>query len=639
MLPFVFLLILFFLINQASAQESQLEEIVVTATRVEETKKDVPYSVQIITKEDIKTSVAKDVGDLIIESALGHVSKQPGALTTFYLRGVGISGLSPLDSRILLLINGFRTATANVAMIPIDDIERIEIVKGPASVLYGSNAMGGVVNIITKKTTIEGLHGYLGLEGGSWLRRKASGELQVNKSNFDLYLQLSRSDGDDYEAKGYGRYKNTGYNDESLSLRIGYEFLRDNKVSLGFRHYRGWEIGSPGSTLWLTPKDYIDNSLDSFDLSYETKTFRAAYYISKRRYEIHEGWGGVSLYKTDSQGISIQKTFNLDEHRIIIGGEWNKVELENENTPPPPYQPKSRYNSFGVFGEGKFFITKELFFNLGARYDYFENEIISTPGMTMNPKKETLDHFTVRAGALYKLTDTLTLRANAGTGFRAPSPIEYAGEYILWGTRYIGNHSLKPEKSINYEGGLNFSKTGFNLDFAFFHSIFKDKIARYFDTTLNAYTYKNLEKAKIQGWESDVSYDLKTLLSLSFSLEPFINITYHTKYSDSEGKPLLATPKWLGAFGVRAHGKNWDTRLIASYFGDENVTYFDPLTWQSRIIKKKDFTVVNFKALYRPIKELELNLGIENLFDRAYEYVPDYPMPRRTFTAGMKWLF
>lgn len=634
---FLIIFFLFLLPNQSLAQEQHLEEIVVTATRVEEPKRDLPYSVQIISPQDIKTSTAKDVGDLIIESAIGHVSKQPGALTTFYLRGFGISGLSPLDSRTLLLINGFRTATANIALIPVEDIERIEIVKGPASVLYGSNAMGGVVNIITKKAVEEGFHGYIGLEGGSWNRRKAFGELQFKRSNFDAYLSLSRSDGDDYETKKYGRYKNTGYNDESLSLRVGYEFLVDHRVSLGFKHYRNWDTGSPGSLSWLTLNDYINNSFNSFDLNYETKTFKAGYYFSNRKYDYHDSWGSTYTYKTDAQGVTLHKVFNIGEHRITIGGEWNRVELENENEPSPPSQPKSKYDNFGLFSEGKIQIIKNLYLNLGARYDYFENELISTPGMTMTPKKENLDYLTVRGGAVYKLTDFLALRANAGTGFRAPSPTEYAGEYISWGYKYIGNPSLRPEKSINYEGGLNLYKGELNLDFAFFHSIFRDKIQRYFDIMLNANTYKNLSKAKIQGWELNFSYELKNLLALSFYLQPFTNITYHTRYTDSEGKPLEAIPKWLGAFGVRAHDKNWDIKLIVNYIGDENVTYFG--TWPPANVVKSDFTVVNFKALYRPIRELELSLGVENLFDRAYEYVLEYPMPRRTITAGIKWLF
>lgn len=629
--------ILFFLIQPVKAQESELEEIVVTATRIEEPTKDVSYSVQTISEKEIKTSTAKNVGDLILEASIGHVSKYPQALTTIYLRGFG-GGLDPTGARNLILVNGFRTSTINLAELPVDDIERIEIVKGPASVLYGSNAMGGVINIITKEAKEEGIHGFIGLEGGSWDRRKAVGEFKFKKSQFDGYLFLSRSDASDYKVKDYGTYKNTGYNDESVSLRLGYEFMKDNKISFGVRHYRGWEIGSPGSVLWLTPRDYIDHSLDSFDISYKSETFKLGYYLSKRKYEYHDGWGMFYLYKTDSQGVFLQKVFNIDEHRIIIGGEWSRVELENENTPPPPFRPKSRYDSFGAYSEVRFSIDKKLLLFLGGRYDYFKNEILSTPSMKVKPEKQTFDHLTIRGGAVYKLTDSLNARANIGTGFRAPSPDEYAGEYILFGTKYIGNPNLKPEKNINYEAGFNFFQSGFNMDFAFFHSIFRDKIVSYYDPLLEGFTYKNKEKATIQGWEIGSSYDLKNALSVNFSLEPFANITYHTRYS-TQRKTLLYTPKWLGAFGLRAHSNKWDLRLIANYVGDEFVEYYDPVTWESKTVKKSDFAVFNFKALYRPVKAVELSFAVENLFDRKYEYVLDYPMPRRTFTFGIKWLF
>jgi len=639
MFLFLLFIFLFFIPYQLLAQESKLEEIVVTATRIEELKKDVPYSVQIIKQEEIKTSTAKNLGDLIIESAIGHISKDPGQLTTFYLRGFG-GGLDPTSARNLILINGFRTATINLAQITVDDIERIEILKGPGSVLYGSNAMGGVINIITKEAKEEGIHGSLGTEVSSWERRKASGEIQFKKSQFDAYLFLSRSDSSDYKVKDYGTYKNTGYNDETVSLRIGYEFIKDNKISLGIRHFRGWEIGSPGQIVSPTPKDYIDHSLDSFDIIYKTQTFKAGYNLSKRRYEYHDNTfgSGTSLYKADSQGVSLQKFFDFAEHRIIIGGEWNQVKLENRNETTSPFQPDSKYQSVGAFSELRLSFDNLLIF-LGGRYDYFKNETFSTPSMQTIPKSENLDHITLRGGAVYKLTDSFNLRANAGTGFRAPSPTEYAGEYILWGTRYIGNPSLKPEKSINYEAGASFSKSRLYTDFTFFHSIFKDKIVSYYDASLNAYTYKNEEKSTIQGWEISASYDLRDLLSLKFSVEPFVNITYHTKYSDSQGKPLLATPKWLGAFGLKAYKENWQMRIIANYIGDENINYFDPTTWSTKIVRKSDFTVVNFKALYSPVKSLELSFAIENLLNRKYEYNIDYPMPERSFSFGMKWLF
>jgi len=209
----------------AEERSASLEEIVVTATKVEEPKKDVPASVQIITQEDIKNSTAKDAGDLISEASIGHVHKYPGALTArIELRGLTTDLFSDLKSRVLVLINGHRAGTVNLAKIPAEDIERIEIVKGPASVLYGSSAMGGVINIITKEGK-EGFHGSVGGEIGSWKYWKGFAELSGKKGLFDFYLTASRSASDDYDAKDYGKIENTGYNDETVSASLGYRFF------------------------------------------------------------------------------------------------------------------------------------------------------------------------------------------------------------------------------------------------------------------------------------------------------------------------------------------------------------------------------------------------------------------------------
>lgn len=636
------LLILLISLNQALAVETKLDEIVVTSTRVEEPKRDLPYTVQVITQEDIKTSVARDAGDLIIESAIGHVSKYPNGLTTFYLRGFGL-GLNPLTSRSLILINGLRTSTINLSEIPVDDIERIEILKGPASVLYGSNAMGGVVNIITKRATKDGFYGSIGVEAGSLPQAKAVAELNFKRDYFDGFLSLSRSHREDYEARGFGKYNNTGYDDQALSLRLGYEFSGLGKFTLRIRHFKAWDIGSPGSTKMLTPNDHIDISLNSLDFGFDGRTLKGHFYLSQRDYEFHDdlsdGWGGRSKYKTLSKGLNLQKMFNFEGFRLIIGGEWSSVSLKNINNPPPAFQPRSRSDNFAVYAESKIMPVRNLTVLFGLRYDYFENSIKETENMVVTPKTENLDNITVRVGSLYKVSEELGIKASVGTAFRAPSPDEYAGEYLTPWARYIGNPNLSPERLTNYELGLGLSTANIKGDFTFFHSLFRDRITSYFDVNLNAISFKNLDKAKIRGLELSLSYDLRELLGISFSLEPYINLTYHAKYSDSQGNPLLAIPKWLGALGIKARGESWDVRLALSHFGDENILYFDPLTFTQKVVKKQDFSIVNFRALYRPIKELELSLGIENLFDRAYEFVPDYPMPRRTVSAGVRWLF
>jgi len=639
----------------ADEKTTSLEEIVVTATKVEEPKKDVPASVQIITQEDIKNSTAKDAGDLISEASIGHVHKYPGALTgRIELRGLTTDLFSDLKSRVLVLINGHRAGTVNLAKIPVEDIERIEIVKGPASVLYGSSAMGGVINIITKEGK-EGFHGSIGGEIGSWDYWKTQADLSGKEGPFDFYLTVSRSSSGDYEAKDYGKIQNTGYDDETVSARFGYRLFDSHHISIGFQHWKGWEIGSPGARYSPDPDNYSDKGRDGFDIGYKTETFNAKYYLIKDRDEWHGGMtsgignSNISLTKTDTQGTSIQKTFPIGDHRVIAGGQWDRIEVDSSRNTGAPYRPNSEYDSYGVFTEGRLsLLNKKLLLSAGLRYDYFENRILSTPGITsLNPREEDLDHVTARGGIVYKLTESLSLKGNIGTAFRAPAPDELATDYVSqWGTHYMGNPYLKPEESTSYDAGVEYSKDLFKGGVTFFHTDFKDKILSYYDSTLSAQTFKNVDGVTLQGIEANLSYDIGLASGLDLSIEPFTNITYHTRYSSKDnleiskyGKTLLYTPKWTGAFGIKAGKERWDVRLIANYTGDERVQDWAAPSRGKNVVDKGDFTVVDLKGSYRPIKNLEITASVENLFDRAYEYVRSYPMPGRTFVAGLKWVF
>lgn len=638
----------------AEEKTASLEEIVVTATKVEEPKKDVSASVQIITQEDIKNSTAKNAGDLIAEAALGHIHKYPGALTArISLRGLTTDLFNDLKSRVLILVNGNRSGTVNLSKFPVDDIERIEIVKGPASVLYGSSAMGGVINIITKEGR-EGVHASIGGEIGSWEYWKAMADLSGKKDSFDFFLAVSRSSQSDYETKNHGKILNTAFKDESVNARLGYKLFDNHHVSLGLQHWKGWDIGSPGARYSPDPDNYSDKWRDGFDIGYKTETFDTKFYLIKDREESHGGMtsgignSDISLTKRDSQGASIQKIFHLADHRVIIGGQWDRVEIENTRNTGSPYYPRSRSDSYGIFAEGRLsLLDKKLLLSAGVRYDYFENNILLTPGITsLNPKKEELDHVTARGGLVYKITDSLSLKSNIGTAFRTPAPEELAMDVISWGIRYLGNPNLKPEKSISYDAAVDYSKDFLKGSLAFFHTDFKNKIIGYFNSALNAQTYKNIDGARLQGVEISASYNIGLASGLDISIEPFTNITYNTRYSSKDvieigqtGRTLLYTPKWTGAFGLRAGKEKWDVRLIANYTGDEKVQDFSPPSNGKKVVDKGDFTVVNLKGSYKPIKNLEVTASIENLFDRAYEYVLSYPMPRRTFIAGVKWVF
>lgn len=641
----------------AEEKSSSLEEIVVTATKIEEPKKDVPASVQIITGEDIKNSTAQNAGDLIAEASVGYIQKYPGALTSrIGLRGFTTDIFSQEKSRVLVLINGNRAGTINIAKIPAADIERIEIVKGPASVLYGSSAMGGVINIITKKGKEEGISGSMGGEAGSWAYWNTSAEVNGKKGPFDFYLTAGRSSRDDYDAKGFGTIENSGLDDETVSARFGYNFFGSHNISLGFQQWRGWEIGDPGPTYSPDPDNYSDKKRQGYDTGYETETFKAKYYLIKDEDETHGGMvtgtgnSNITIKKTDTHGVGLQKIFSIGEHRVILGGQWDSIEVESSTNTGAPYNPNSQYNTYGAFSEGRLsLLNKKLLLSAGLRYDYFVNEILETPGITsLKPKKDTLDQVTARGGIVYNITEAFRLKGNVGNAFRAPAADELAADYTSsWKTRYLGNPELKPEKSTAYDAGIEYSRDSFNGDLTFFYSDFKDKINSVYDKSLSAKTWENVNGTTIQGIEGNVSYDIGIASGLDISVEPFTNFTYHLKRESEDekeisqnGDTLLYVPRWTAAYGIRAAHENWEARIIANYTGDTQVMDWDPSSsTYGEAVKKDTFTVVHLKGSYRPVKHVEVTVSVENLFDEKYEYVSGYPMPGRSITGGVKWLF
>jgi len=159
---------------QEGGDSVTLEEVVVTAGRVKEKKKEITTNVTILDEEEIENSSAVDLGDLLAEKGIGHIQKYPGASTSVGIRGfrTDTTGVD-LAGKVLILLNGRRAGTGNAAKIMTKNIERVEIIRGPASVQYGSAAMGGVINVITRqgkeKPTlfIEGLLGSYGYKEGS----------------------------------------------------------------------------------------------------------------------------------------------------------------------------------------------------------------------------------------------------------------------------------------------------------------------------------------------------------------------------------------------------------------------------------------------------------------------------------------
>ncbi len=245
--------------SHGGSAQANLEEMVVTATLLPTPTKEVPVPVQVISRKEIEESRANDLSELLTEYLPEPMQKYPGALSSVSIRGFRTNTTgSDIKGHVLVLIDGHRAGTGNVAVLPLENVERIEIVRGPGSVIYGSAAMGGVVNLITRKgkgtPSVNG-----GVEGGSWNYIKgyggASGGLFNDKVGFSFTGRTIRQDS--YDMGGGTKVPNTGYNDEAYSLSLLATPHPDHTFSAVGNYYRGFDIGTPDPT--YLPTDDTDN--------------------------------------------------------------------------------------------------------------------------------------------------------------------------------------------------------------------------------------------------------------------------------------------------------------------------------------------------------------------------------------------
>ncbi|MBW2105126.1 MAG: TonB-dependent receptor, partial [Deltaproteobacteria bacterium] len=262
--------------SQAKEKEkavTTLEEVVVTAGRVEEKKKEITSNVTIIDEEEIKSSSARDLGDLLAEKGIGHIQKYPGALSAVGIRGFRTETHgNDLMGHVLILLNGRRAGTGNLAKIMTKNIERIEIIRGPASVQYGSAAMGGVVNVITKKgkdkpkAFVDGVLGSFG-------HKEGSAGFSGKHNRFDFSGSFTKGSRDDYDTGGGKEYYNTGYDDKNnYNLNLGYEFLPGNRIGVIYNYFNADHVGNPGYLSVNDLDNYKDTGNKSIDFIYDGKT-------------------------------------------------------------------------------------------------------------------------------------------------------------------------------------------------------------------------------------------------------------------------------------------------------------------------------------------------------------------------------
>jgi vitamin B12 transporter len=603
-----------------------LGKIIITATKTEVYQAQTGSSSTVITAEDIKKTDKRTVSE-VLRNVPGVAVAQNGAfggLTSVYLRGAK-------PGHTLVLIDGVEVndpmstdRSFDFAHLTTDNIERIEVVRGSQSTLYGSDAIGGVINIITKKGKGKPKFS-ISSEGGSYKTSRENIGLSGSTEKLNYSIFASRLDSDGISKAADGAEKD-GYENTAISSKIGYKIFDNSELSL-VTHFTdsqtdlddGSYEDDPNYTAWnrnLVLKLEFNQTMKPWwnhKLSFSYSDTRRKYRDEKDTVDTSEDM--QSWYKGDNKKFEWQNNFSPVNWDTLTGG----FEYEEERG--------SSFSRDVLWGDSRF--DRKTVDNKGY---YLQNQLkiwetlFITPGLRIDDHKLFGAETTYKISTAYIISQTQThLKANWGTGFKAPSIYQlYSTEN--YGGGPIGDPNLKPDKSKSYDFGfeqslLNNNKLSFGT--TYFHNDFKNMV----DYDLVASKYKNIGQAKTSGFEIESSF--RPIESLKITA----NYT-HTDTKDKEtGKKLTRRPQNQTGLDI-----NWalfekaNLNLKTTYVGH---------TWNNsaNTQKVKPYTKVDLSTSYDLTKNFQIFGRIENFFDRKYAESRGYATPGRSFYAGFKSKF
>lgn len=616
---------------------ARLGEVVVTATGTDVAPDKLGgNSVFIITQKDIEAMKPSQVADILktVPGLEVAANGGPGTQSSVFLRGADSKNTLILVDGVMVNDSSSANRSAEISSLTVDNIERIEVVKGPMSVMYGSNATSGVVNIITKKGKGP-LKGFIDLSGGSYGTAKTSAGASGKMKALDYALTVSgiHSDGfsvadddnDRINGDGNTREKDS-YTNLTVSGRAGVDLASDGRLELVSRYtesktdlddygsgYAGdafsydanWnavpDLSSPHKRRVDARQGLAKASLkNSFADRFIATTLSYQLTDQKREYRENDGSDG-GFYKGQSHEASVQGDLNFRSGVLTLGASFYRETMESKAID------EKDADIVSVRVQEQFMPVDAVTVILGLRHDDHEK----FGGKT-----------TWRLAPSYTLPWDTTLKASYGTGFRAPSL------YELYEPTY-GNDSLDAEKSRGWDLGFEqaFAGAKVSLGCTYFNMVFDDRIA--YDFGLSRYNQMD-GKTKTSGVE--VFCDWSPIPDLDLAL----GYTY-TESKDPDGARLARRPynryrinaryrfleKALVNLEVQQVDKRRDTAYAMDAAGNP-VTYLDA------------YTLVNLAVSYNLSKQVELYGRIDNLFDEFYEECWSYATAGLSGYAGVR---
>ena len=606
--------------GQAQTADSlALQEVVVTGTRNAVDVRHLPMTVTVISREALtkqhQTSILPTVMQQVPGLFVTSRSMMGYGASTGAAGGISLRGISGGTGQLMVLIDG-HPQYQGIYGHPISDsyqtlmAERVEVLRGPASVLYGSNAMGGVMNIVTRQAHQDGISTNVNLGAGSWgtVQAEASNQVHSGKFSSTIAAQYGRTD---------NHRPNMGFEQYGGYLNLGYDLNENWKASLS-GNVTHWNASNPGaeSQLKLENDQWITRGEVSATLSnnYGCTSGALSVYSNFGRHKINDGYnaeGGTpqtDLFRSKDavSGVSLYQSAQLFEgNRTTVGVDYqhiygrayytNRETGEVVNTQQRQMQScHSHANDIAGYVDFRQDLTEWLTIDAGLRYDHH-----SVAGSEWIPQ----------GGIVVRPIATGEVKAMVSKGFRRANPKEM---YLY----KSANEELEPERLWNYElswrhrldGGLNY---GVNLFYI------KG------DNMIQTINMKNVNTGEIENYGAE--------LEVKYPICPSFTINGNASYLHMKNK-IVAAPEATCYLGIDYHHDKWLATLGAQYVNHLYTAVGDNET-------KKNFCLLDASVTYAATKALSLWVRGENLLAQKYEINLGYPMPRATFMGGVSVSF
>ncbi|ACF14661.1 TonB-dependent receptor plug [Chloroherpeton thalassium ATCC 35110] len=644
--------------------EKDGDEIVVTATRMADSSFNVPVSIEQISQKQLQSSAPESIGEVLRDV--------PGVS----MAGSGLWDVSPIirgfsGNRVLVLIDGNRENNLWAGRDPltpfldVSQIERIEVLKGASSVLYGTDALGGVINIITKKNFPNLSEGWVfkpsAQVGYSSVDEGKFGKLSVQGGGhgFDFQIAASRRETDSYTDGDGNTVANSQFEAGNYTVQAGYMISNQHQLSFSYRRSDIDDKGIPQkenasySHFTKFDTDAYNFSYQGCDLGFVKELQVKSWVISQERaYDGNIASTTQPMYtlktnqiETGAVGSSMQVQFvSWNQHTLVAGIEFVHEDAESDELQIkkktannltaktitfPPVSDAIR-NHFSLYAQDKYQFESGALLLAGARYDFFssdaeaaafktvtygsDGETVTKTTETESNFHETQDHaVTFNLGYLHPLSKQLHFTANFASGFRAPDIFERfstrGGSYII-----LGDPDLDAEYSYNIDLGLKLKSQHFNGAVSVFYSWVKNYIDLVdtgeqldgFDTK----TYVNVDATNLYGADASIAYRLNEQLSF------FANAAYVLGKNTESDDHLNDIPPLNGMLGTR-----WENQLNETwrYWFEFNTELYaqqnDPAPGEA---STPGYVLLNLRSGIRFSENATLSLAVDNLLDKAY---------------------